>query len=173
VGKFLLENVSDESITNLRVAIRSPVLRPTTQLLTTANVSATGKFEPASPDARPTYALSISTFPPNTSAVFSVQTPIDGGLRQFLYVDRRSVTVQVPFISSDQFESYPPIVSRSNAMNILNRESVLRTGDELFAGEKMGFTTPEPAEPDRKDDETTYRILPTALVCPEGTAGAW
>ena len=173
VGKFLLENVSDESITNLRVAIRSPVLRPTTQLLTTANVSATGKFEPASPDARPTYALSISTFPPNTSAVFSVQTPIDGGLRQFLYVDRRSVTVQVPLISSDQFESYPPIVSRSNAMNILNRESVLRTGDETFAGETMGFTTPGPAEPDRKDDETTYRILPTALVCSEGTAGAW
>lgn len=173
VGKFLLENVSDENITNLVVVIRSPVLRPTTQLLTTANVSTTGKFEPTSPDARPAYALSIASIPPNTSAVFSLQTPIDDNLRQFLYLDRRSVTVQVPFISSDQFESYPPIVSRTNAMNMLNRESVLRIGDETFAGEKMEFTMLSPDEPDRKDDGTTYRILPKAIVCSEGTAGAW
>lgn len=173
VGKFLLENVSEENITNLVVVIRSPVLRPATQLLTTANVSATGKFEPASPDARPAYALSIAAIPPNTSAVFSLQTPIDDNLRQFLYVDRRSVTVQVPFISSDQFEPYPPIVSRTNAVNILSRESVLRIGDETFAGEKMAFTMLSPDEPARKDDGTTYRILPKALVCSEGTAGVW
>jgi hypothetical protein len=172
-GKFLIENVSDESITNIRVVIRSPVLRPTTQLLTTANVSATGKFEPTSPDARSTYILSITAIPPNSSAVFSVQTPIDESLRQFLYVERRSITVQVPFISSDQFESYPPIVSRTNAMKILNRESVLRIGDETFAGEKIGFTMVNSDERDRQDKETTYRTLPQALVCPEAAAGDW
>jgi hypothetical protein len=173
VGKFLLENVSDESITNLRVAIRSPVLRPATQLFTTANVNATGKLESTSPAAQPTYVLSITALPPNTSGVFSIKTPIDGDLRRFLYVDRRSVTVQVPFLSADQFEPYPPIVSRTNAMNILNRESVLRIGDDMFAGETMGFTMLGPDESDRKDDEMTYRILPKALVCSEGTAGVW
>jgi hypothetical protein len=173
VAKFLLENVSDESITNLRVAIRSPVLRPTTQLFTTANVNATGKLESTSPAAQSTYVLSITALPPNTSGVFSLKTPIDEDLRRFLYVDRRSVIVQVPFLSADQFEPYPPIVSRTNAMNILNRESVLRIDDETFAGEKMGFTMLGLDESDRKDDETTYRILPKALVCSEGTAGVW
>jgi len=173
LGKFILENVSDESISNLGVVIRSPVLRPTTRLLTTPNVSATGKFESTSPDARATYVLSITAIPPNSSAVFSLQTPIDKNLRQFLYVDRRSVTVQVPFLSADQFEPYPPIVARTNAMNILNRESVLRIGDETFAGETMGFTMLGPDEPGREDDETTYRLLPKSLVCSEGTAGVW
>jgi len=173
LGKFLLENVSDESITNLRVAVKSPVLHPTTQLSTTPNVNATGKVESNSPAAQSTYVLSITALPPNTSAVFSLKTPIDEDLHQFLYVDRRSVTVQVLYLSADQFEPYPPIVSRTNAMNILNRESVLRIGDETFAGEKMEFTIPGPDEPDRKDDETTYHILPKALVCSEGTAGVW
>ena len=173
LGKFLLENVSDESITNLRVAIRSPVMRPTTELLTTPNVDATGRLESASPDAPSTYMLSITAISPNTSAVFSLKTPIDGNLRQFLYGDRRSVTVQVPFLSADQFQSYPPIVSRTNAMNMLNRENVLRIGDETFAGEAIGFTMLDPDEPDRRDDNTTYLILPKALVCPEGTAGVW
>src|SRR5262245_34678385 len=173
VGKFLIENVSDKSLTNLHVAIRSPILRPTTQLLTTTNVTATGKFEPTSPDTRATYVLSITAVPPNSSAVFSVQTPIDGDLREFLYGERRSVTIQVPFLSADQFEPYPPIVSRTNAMNILNRESVLRSGGETFAGEEIGFTMLSLEEPDRQDERTTYRMLPQALVCPEGAAGAW
>ena len=173
LGKFLLENVSEESITNLRVAIRSPVLRPSTELFTTPNVNATGNLESTSSAAQSAYVLSIAALPPNTSAVFSVKTPIDENLRQFLYGDRRSVTVQVPFVSADQFEPYPPIVSRTNAMNILNRESVLRIGDETFAGEKIGFTMLGPDEPDRKDDDTTYRTLPKALVCAEGMAGVW
>jgi hypothetical protein len=173
LGKFLIENVSDESITNLRVAIRTPVLRPTTELLTTANVDATGRLESGSPDARSTYMISITALPPNSSAVFSLKTPIDGTLRQFLYGDRRSVTVQVPFLSSDQFQSYPPIVSRTNAMSILNRENVLRIGDETFAGEAIGFTMLDLAEPDRSDENKTYLTLPKALVCPEGTAGDW
>jgi len=173
LGKFLLENVSDESITNLRVAIRSPVLRPSTELLTTPNVTATGKLESTSADAPSTYVLSITAIPPNTSAVVSLKTPIDQNVRQFQYVDRRSVTVQVPFISADQFEPYPPIVSRKNAMNILNRESVLRVGDETFAGEKIGFTMLGANEREHKDDEKAYRALPKALTCPEGMAGVW
>jgi hypothetical protein len=55
----------------------------------------------------------------------------------------------------------------------LNRESVLRTGDETFANEKIEFTMLRPDEPDLKDENVSYQLLSKARVCPEGTAGDW
>ena len=101
VSKFFLENVSDQSITNLRVGIRSPLLQPTTTLFTTPNVEATGKLETTSNDARLTYVVSIAAIAPRTSAVLSLKTPIDEAVHQFVYVDHGRVTVQVPFLSAD------------------------------------------------------------------------
>jgi hypothetical protein len=83
------------------------------------------------------------------------------------------VIVQVPFLSADQFGTFPLKVSRINAMKILNRESVLRTGDETFADEKIEFTMLHSDEPDLKDEAVSYRLLPKARVCPEGMAGDW
>jgi len=94
-------------------------------------------------------------------------------LRQFIYVERSRVTVQVPYLSADQFGTFPLKVSRLNAMKILNRESVLRTGDETFADEKIEFTMLRADEPDLRDADTSYQLLPKARVCPEGTAGDW
>lgn len=173
LSKLLLENVSDQSITNLRVGIRTPLLHPTTQLFATPNVEATGKLEATSNDARHTYMVSITALAPMTSAVLSLKTPIDEKLRQFLYVDRHPVTVQVPFVSADQFRAYPPIVSRTNAMKILNRENLLRTGDETFADETIEVTMLRSDEPDLKDEEVSYSLLPKARVCSEGMAGVW
>ena len=102
-----------------------------------------------------------------------MKTPIDEKLRQFLYVDHGRVTVQVSFLSADQFGMYLPIVSRINAMKILNRESVLRTGDETFADEKIEFTMLRPDEPDLKDEGMSYSLLPKARVCSEAMAGVW
>jgi hypothetical protein len=173
LNKFLLENVSDQSITKLRMDIRSPLLRPTTQLFTTPNVEATGTLEATANDALPTYVISIQAIASMASTVLIVQTPIDEKLRQFLYVDHGRVTVQVPFLSADQFGTFPLKVSRVNAMKILNRESVLRTGEETFADEKIAFTMLHSDEPDLKDEAVSYRLLPKARVCPEGTAGDW
>ena len=173
LSKFLLENVSDQSLTNLRLDIRSPLLQPTTSLFTTSNVDATGKLEVTSPDARHTYVISIPAIAPMTSVVVSLKTPIDEKLRQFVYVDHGRVTVQVPFLSADQFATFPLKVSRLNAMKILNRESVLRSGDETFANEKIEFTMLRSDEPDLKDEDMSYQLLPKARVCPEGTAGDW
>ncbi|TKS60296.1 MAG: hypothetical protein EWM72_01522 [Nitrospira sp.] len=173
LGKLLLENVSDQSITNLRVGVRSPLLHSTTTLFATPNVEATGKLEATSHDARHTYMVSITALAPMTSAVLSLKTPIDEKLRQFLYVDHRPVTVQVPFVSADQFRAYPPIVSRLNAMKILNRESVLRTGDETFADETIEVTMLRSDEPDLKNEEVSHSLLPKARVCSEGMAGVW
>ena len=171
--KFLFENVSDQPITTLRLDIRSPLLRPTTTLFATSNVEATGAWDTTGKDAPRTYVISITSIAPNASAVLSLKTPIDETLRQFVYVDHGRVTIQVPYLSAEQFGTFPLKVSRLNAMKILNRETVLRTGDETFANEQIEFTMLRSEEPDLKDEAVSYRLLPKARQCPEGTAGDW
>jgi len=171
--KFLLENVTDQRFTNLRMDIRSPLLRPTTTLFATSNVEATGTLEATANDGLHTYVISIQAIAPMTSVVISVKTPIDETLRQFIYTDHGRMTIQVPFLSADQFGTFPLKVSRLNAMKILNRESVLRTGDETFANEKIEFTMLRADETDLRDENVSYTPLSKAHVCPEGTAGDW
>jgi hypothetical protein len=173
VSKFLLENMTDQSITKFRMSFKSPLVRPTTTLFTTPNVNATGAWETTAPDAPHLYVVSISAIPPMTSAVLSLKTPVDEAVRQFVYVEHGRVTVQVPFLSADQFETFPLKISRLNAMQILNRETVLRTGDETFANEKIEVTMLRSDEPDLKEEASSYQLLPTARTCPEGTAGDW
>jgi hypothetical protein len=171
--KLLLENVSDQGLTNLRVGVRSPALKPSTELSTSPNVEATGTFDAPPLDARPAYIITIRTLAPTTSAVLSLKTPIDDTLRRFVYVDRRTVTVQVPFVSADQFRVYPPIVSRTNALKILNREGVLRPDNDLPADEAMPQEMRPPEEPDAKEDAVSYQMLPKARDCSEAEAGVW
>jgi hypothetical protein len=173
VSKFLLENMSDQSITKFRMGIKSPLVRPTTTLFTTPNVEATGAWETMATDAPHMYVVSITALGPMASAVLSLKTPIDETLRQFIYVDHGRVTVQVPFLSADQFETFPLKISRLNALKILNRETVLRTGEETFANEKIELTMLRPDEPDLKDEAVSYQLLPKARQCPERTADDW
>lgn len=171
--KFLVENVTDQRITNLRMAIRSPLLRPTTTLFTTSNLAATGEWDSTTKDAPRSYVMSVPAIESMDSAVISVKTPIDETLRQFIYTDRGRMTIQVTYLLADQFGAFPLKVSRLNAMKILNRESVLRAGDETFADEKIEYTMLRPDEPDLKDEAVPYQPLSKAHVCPEGTAGDW
>jgi hypothetical protein len=171
--KFLFENVSDQRITNLRLDIKSPLLRPTTTLFTTSNMDATGAWDATAKDASGRYVITIPVIEPTVSAVVSLKTPIDETLRRFIYTDRGRMTIQVLFFSADQFGTFPLKVSRLNAMKILNRESVLRAGDETFADEKIEFTMLRADEPDLKDEAVSYQPLSKARDCPEGTAGDW
>jgi hypothetical protein len=173
VSKFLIENVSDHRITNLRLDIKSPILRPTTTLFSTSNLEASGTWNPTATDSPDKYTITIPAIEPTVSAVVSLKTPIDETLRRFIYVDRGRVTVQVLFLSADQFGTYPLKIARLNAMKILNRESVLRAGDETFANEKIEVTMLQPSEPNLKDDAGSYQLLSKARDCPEGTAGDW
>lgn len=170
--KLLLENVSDRDLTNLRVGVRSPAINQSTQLLTAPNLGATGQKE-APPDVKPLYVISIATLPASSSAVVSLKTPIDDNLREFIYVKRRPVTIQVPYVSAEQFRQYPPIVSRTNALKMLNREGVLRNDTEAFGEEKLQVTPLLPSEPTLKDEQVSYRPLPRAKVCSEAEAGVW
>lgn len=174
VLKVLLENSTDQDITNLRLGVRSPALTPATQLLTAPSVDATGHMETPAQDARRFYLVSIPAMAAGSSVVLSLKTPIDDHLRQFIYVDHRTVTIQVPFVSADQFREYPPIVSRTNAIKILNREGLLRTEGNTAPDESLTFIRPD------SDDQNTkpvgappYQLLPQAKICPEGEAGLW
>ena len=124
-------------------------------------------------DAPGKYTMTIPVIEPTVSAVVNLKTPIDETLRQVIYVDHSRMTVQVLHLSADQFGTFPLKVARLNAMKILNRESVLRIGDETFANEKMDVTMLRPDEPELKDDAVSYQILSAAHICPEGTAGDW
>jgi hypothetical protein len=173
LSKFLLENVSDQSITNFRMSIKSPLLRSTTTLQTTPDMDATGKLETTPGESLHTYIIAIPAIAPTASTVLILMTPIDETIRQFVYVDHGRVTIQVPFLSADQFGTFPLKVSRLNAMKILNRESVLRRGDETFAGEKIEFAMLGSEESNLKEPALPYRLLPKARLCPGGTAGEW
>jgi hypothetical protein len=173
LSKFLLENVSGQDITNFRLGVRSPLLHPSTTLVTTRDIEATGSLDRSMPDNPPTYVITIPVLAASASSVLILKTPIDEKVRQFLYVDRGRVTIQVPFLSADQFGTFPLKISRLNAMKILNRESVLRTGDETFADEKIEVEMLASDEPDLHDDTVSYQLLPKARACPEGTAGDW
>ncbi len=171
--KLLLENASDQPLTHLRLGVRSPALSPTTELLTSPNVAATGHMDTPSRATRPVYIISIAAIAPATSTVLSLKTPIDDRLRRFIYEDHRTVTVQVPFVSAGQFREYPPIVSRTNAIKILNREGLLRTEDNREADEALASTLMLPDESDVSSKSTTYQLLPKSRTCSEGEAGMW
>ena len=73
VIKFLLENMSDQSITKFRMSIKSPLVRPTTTLFTTPNVEATGAWETMATDAPHMYVISIAAIAPMASAVHQLE----------------------------------------------------------------------------------------------------
>jgi hypothetical protein len=172
VIKLLLENTSDRAITNLRVGVRSPAINPATRIATAPNLGAVGNRE-ASSGTRPLYLISMGTLPAESSAVVSLKTPIDDDMRDFIYVKKRTVTIQVPYVSADQFRQYPPIVSRTNAVKILNREGVLRTNDEFASDEQIQVSMLSSDEPVVKEGGRTYELLPKAKACSEAEAGVW
>src|SRR6185369_11577398 len=86
--KFLLENVMGQPITNLRMAIRSPLLHPTTTLFATSNLEVTGAWDSTAKDAPGSYVISTRAIESTDSGGINVKTPIDESLRQFIYTDR-------------------------------------------------------------------------------------
>lgn len=172
VIKLLMENTSDRAITNLRVGVRSPAINPATSIATAPELGAAGNHEAPS-DTRPLYVVSMETLPAESSVVVSLKTPIDDNVRDFIYVKKRTVTIQVPYVSADQFRQYPPIVSRTNAVKILNREGVLRTDNHVSNNEQIQLTLLSSDEPDVKEGGMTYQLLPKAKACSEAEAGVW
>jgi hypothetical protein len=173
LSKFLLENVSTTAITNLRIGMVSPLFQPTTRVVATPNVEAVGKLESTSNDASHTYVISVPSIPGRTSAVVSLETPIDEKLRKFLYVDHGRADVRLPFLSADQLGTFIPQFSRINAMELVKRESQIRTGERTFANEKITTTVLGLDELNLKATEVSTLLLPVPLTCPPGKGGDW
>jgi hypothetical protein len=174
VIKLLIDNVSDDRLSNLRVGVRSPAIGLATQVSTAPPMEATGQMETPPSDSRRWFVVTIPAIAPRSSVVLSLTTPLDDTLRKFIYQDRRTVTIQVPFVASDQFHDYPPIVSRTNALKILNREALLRSSNGLATEEPLFDPSSLPPEPTLASDKTRpYQPLPKARSCSEGEAGIW
>ena len=170
--KLLLENVSNRDLTSLRIGVRSPAINQTTQLTAAPTVMVTANKE-APPDVKPLYVISIATLSAESSVVVTLKTPIDDNLRDFIYAKRRPVTIQIPYVAAEQFREYPPIVSRTNAVKMLNREGVLRSRNDGFSDETLQVMMLPSNEPTREDGELPYHPLPRAKVCSEAEAGTW
>ena len=85
VSKYLLENVSDQAITHIRMGVGSPLLNQFTVLSATLNVQAKGSVESRAKDGLPMYVISIAALAPKASAMLSLQTPINDTMRHALY----------------------------------------------------------------------------------------
>jgi hypothetical protein len=170
LSKFLLENVSDQGLLNLRMGINSPFLNRTTDVSATPNVEAKGELKSTQNDSIHTYVVSIASMPPHTSAIISLETPMDDTLRRFLYDEHRTLSV-VPtvFLSTDQL-TFHPTVTRFDAQMMIERESTLGTGMQPSVGNRLDITVLDPSEPRPKDESD--RLLPKAFAC-QGKGGIW
>ena len=128
LSKYLLENVSGRDITNLRMGIVSPLLNQSTVLSATQNVEAKGKVEASSKDALPKYVISIAALAPKTSAMLSLQTPVNDTMRHNLYDEHHTFRVPAAFISADQLWNVHPTVTRINDSAMGRSEAEMRTG---------------------------------------------
>jgi hypothetical protein len=77
LSKVLLDNLSDQRLTNLRMGVVSRLHNASTELSATPNVEATGILESTSQDGLHKYVISIASLAPHTSAVLSLQTPMN------------------------------------------------------------------------------------------------
>lgn len=172
LSKYLLENVSDQGITNLRMGVVSPLLNQSTVLSVTPNVEAKGRVESSSKDGLHKYVISIAALAPKASAMLSLQTPINDTMRHFLYDEPHTFRVPAAFLSADQLWNFHPTITRINDSTMVKLETEMRTGDRgISVAEKIESRILDPSDPDLLGEDVSYRLLPTAPVCQEETGG--
>ena len=170
--KVLLENVSDQGLTNLRLGVVARLHGASTELSATPNVEATGGLESTSQDGLHKYVISIATLAPKASAILSLQTPMNDNLQRVL--SQKHITVRTPavFLSADQLWNVHPTVTPINASTMLKLETEVRTGERGAAvAENVESKILGPSDPELLAEDLSYRLLPVALDCQEGTGG--
>ena len=168
--KVLLENVSDQALTNLRLGVVTRLHSTSTELSATSNVEATGRLESTSQDGLHKYVISIAALAPKGSAILSLQTPMNDNLRRVL--SQKHITVRTPavFLSADQLWNFHPTVTPINAATMVKLETEMRTGERgASVAEKIESRILDPSEPELLVEDLSYRLLPAAPVCQEGT----
>jgi hypothetical protein len=172
LSKIRLDNLSDQSLTNLRMGVVSRLHHTATVLSATPHVDATGRLESTSQDGLHKYVISIAGLAPHSSVILSLQTPMNDNLRRVL--SQKHITVRLPavFLSADQTWNFHPTVTPINASTMLKTEAEIRTGQSGAAvTEKVEKIILEPSDRDLLAEDLSDRLLPAAPLCQEGTGG--
>jgi len=172
LSKYLLENVSDQDISNLRMGVVSPLLNQFTILSATPNVEAQGTVESSSKDGLPKYVISIISLAPKASAMLSLQTPINDTMRHALYDEQHTFRLPAAFLSADQLWNAHPTVTRIKDSTMAKLETEMRIGDRgISVAEKVESWILDPSDPELLEEDVSYRLLPTGPNCQEEAEG--
>ena len=170
--KVLLENVSDQALSNLRLGVVTRLHGASTKLFGTPNVEATGKIESTSQDGLHKYVISIVSLAPKASAILTLQASMNDNLQRVL--SQKHLTVRLPavFLSADQLWNVHPTVTPINASTMVKLEAEMRTGQRgVPVAEKIESRILDPSDQELLAEDLSHRLLPTASVCQEGTGG--
>ena len=172
LSKVLLENVSNQGLTNLRMGVVTRLHDTSTELSATPNVEATGRLESTSQDTLHKYVISIAALAHKASAILSLQTPMNDNLRRVLSQEHITVRLPAVFLSADQLWNLHPTVTPINASTMVKLETEMRTGERgASVAEKVESRILDPSDPDLLAEDVSHRLLPAAPVCQEGTGG--
>jgi hypothetical protein len=164
--KILLENLTSTQISNLRLVVRVPQIQSLT-LSCTPNVEATIEEQSSYNEMNRVNILKVSSLAPKTDAILTLEKK----LAPELYNKR--INISFPLMTSDQFSKPNPEVIHFNALEMVQRENEIITGERTFGNEKLEFRLLRPDEPDISDDQVSYKRMSPAKKCPEGTGGNW
>ena len=164
--KVLLENVSDQGLTNLRLGVVTRIHGSSTELSATPNVQATGTLESTPQDGLHKYVISIAALAPKASAILSLQTPMNNNLQRVLSQKHLTVHLPLMFLSADQLWNIHPTVAPINASTMLKSENEMRTGQRgASVTEKIESRVLDPSDPELTVGDLSHRLLPTTPDC--------
>ena len=141
-----------------------------TELSATPNVDATGMVESSFQDGNHKYVISIASLAPHSSAILSLQTPMNDNLLRVLSQEHITVRLPAVFLSADQLWNFHPTVTSINASTMLKLESEMRTGERIASlVETVETKELDPSDPGLLAEDASHRLLPEIPDCREGT----
>ena len=170
--KLLLENASNQGLTNLRMGVVTRLHNTSTELLATPNVEATGMVESTSQDGLHKYVISIASLGPHSSTVLSLQTPMNDNVLRVLSQEHITVRLPAVFLSADQLWNFHPTIASFDASTMLKLETEMQTGEKVASlVERIESKTLAPSDPDLLAEDASHRLLPTIPDCQAGAGG--
>lgn len=166
LSKYLLENVSDQAITHIRMGIGSPLLNQFTVLSATPNVQAKGMVESRAKDGLPMYVISIAALGPHASAMLSLQTPINDTMRHALYDEHHTFRIPAAFLSADQLWNVSSTVNQISDSTMAMLETEIHSGETAISMAENGESwNLDPSDPALLEEDVSYRLLPATPNC--------
>jgi hypothetical protein len=166
LSKYLLENVSDQAMTHIRMAVGSPLLNQFTVLSASPNVQAKGNVESRAKDGLPMYVISVDALAPHASTMLSLQTPINDTMRHALYDEHHTFRIPAAFLSADQLWNVKSTVAQISDSTMAMLETGIHSSERaIFMAEKGESWNLDPSDPALLEEDVSYRLLPATPNC--------